>query len=140
MMTRPSSYNIEQFKNCILVTLRGNWTMATNIQYLAVMAEEINKRKGRPFHLIVDMRSWQIPTAKSFTQMKAAIKIDRRNQVSELWLEDDETNADHVAQKFFAETKFTLSRTKSVTDFIEQCAQKADDSVVQYVKIWLSNN
>tara|TARA_Y100000034_G_scaffold6266_1_gene6889 strand:- start:2378 stop:2797 length:420 start_codon:yes stop_codon:yes gene_type:complete len=139
-MTRATCYKIEQFKNCILVTLRGNWTMATNIEYLAVMAEEINKRKGRPFHLIVDMRSWQIPTAKTFTQMKAAIKIDRSNQVSELWLEDEDTKANHIAEKFFAETKFTLSRTKSITDFIEQCAQKADDNVVQYIKIWLTHN
>ncbi|MEC8233407.1 MAG: arginine decarboxylase [Pseudomonadota bacterium] len=114
--------------------------MATNIEYLAVMAEEINKRKGRPFHLIVDMRSWQIPTAKTFTQMKAAIKIDRSNQVSELWLEDEDTKANQIAEKFFAETKFTLSRTKSITDFIEQCAQKADDNVVQYIKIWLTHN
>ena len=54
-------FHIELFRNCMLVTLRGKWTMSTNIQYLGKLSESLKARQGKPFHLFVDMRGWQIP-------------------------------------------------------------------------------
>ena len=48
------------------------------------------------------MRSWQIPNSDTFNQIKAPIKLDRRSQLSETWLEDEATDADHIAEKFFS--------------------------------------
>ena len=36
------------------------------------------------------MRSWQIPNSDTFNQIKAPIKLDRRSQLSETWLEDEQ--------------------------------------------------
>ncbi|MBJ2129154.1 arginine decarboxylase [Alteromonas sp. IB21] len=140
MSTTP--FQIEQFRNCMLVALRGKWTMSTNIQYLAKLSESLKARQGRPFHLFVDMRGWQIPKSDNFNQIKSSITLDRRNQLSELWLENDETDAEHIARRFFnsPSTKlgFTLFRTKNVSDFITHCEDKADDVVMEYVRSWIA--
>lgn len=134
-------FHIELFRNCMLVTLRGKWTMSTNIQYLGKLSESLKARQGKPFHLFVDMRGWQIPKSDNFNQIKSSITLDRRNQLSELWLENEETDAEHIAQKFFnsSSTKlgFTLIRTHNVIDFITHCEDKADDVAMEYVRTWI---
>ncbi|MDO6566938.1 arginine decarboxylase [Alteromonas sp. 1_MG-2023] len=113
-------YQIEVFKDVILVTLRGDWDMNTNIQYLAFFADTLKSRRGKAFHVLVDMRTWKVPDSVSFAKMKAPIQLDRRNQLSETWLEDGETVADHIANKFFNEQNFTLQRTKDIESFMQQ--------------------
>jgi hypothetical protein len=133
-------YHIEQFKNCILVTLRGEWDMATNIRYLGELSDCLEKRSGKPFHLIVDMRVWQDPRSDSNIKMKSTIKLDRRNQLSELWLEDDNSETDHIVENFFTDIAFTLDRTKHFSTFIALCETKAEPVVVDYIKSWVSRN
>lgn len=141
MSTTP--FHIEQFRNCIFVTLRGKWNMSTNIQYLAHLSDCLKTRKGRPFHLFIDMRTWQVPQSDTFNQIKAPIKLDRRNQLSETWLEDDETDAEHIAQKFFKSSTvnlgFELERTQNISEFIAYCEEKADKIVIDYVRTWIGS-
>lgn len=132
-------YHIEQVRNCILVTLRGEWNESTNIQYLAALSEFLKRRRGRPFSLLVDMRTWQIPKSETFNQIKAPIKLDRRNQLYELWLECEETDADHVAQKMREEVSIPLKRTNSVSQFLACCAQRNDTDTVEQIKTWVEN-
>ena len=40
-------YKIENLDNWICITLRGVWDMATNIQYLSALANELNAKKGK---------------------------------------------------------------------------------------------
>lgn len=138
MPTAP--FNIEQFHNCLLVTLRGKWDMATNIQYLAQLSESLKRRRGRPFHLLVDMRTWQIPKSDSFNQMKAPIKLDRRNQLSEVWLENEDTDADHTANKFLSEQRFSLTRTKDEQVFLTHSQTLVDEVVMSYIRSWIEND
>ena len=132
-------YHIEQVSNCILVTLRGEWNESTNIQYLAALSEFLKRRRGRPFSLLVDMRTWQIPKSETFNQIKAPIKLDRRNQLYEIWLECEETDADHVAQKMREEVSTPLKRTNSVSQFLASCAQRNDSDTVEQIKTWVEN-
>jgi hypothetical protein len=137
---RFAPYHIEQFKNCILVTLRGEWDMATNIRYLGELSDCLEKRSGKPFHLIVDMRVWQDPKSDSNMKMKSTVKLDRRNQQSELWLEDDDSETNHIVENFFLDVAFTLDRTKDVSAFMQLCENKAEPIVVDYIKSWVARN
>ncbi|MEC8232271.1 MAG: arginine decarboxylase [Pseudomonadota bacterium] len=138
MLVAP--YHIEQFKNCILVTLRGDWDMATNIRYLGELSDCLKQRSGKPFHLIVDMRSWQDPKSDSNMRMKSTIRLDRRNQLSELWLEDENSDTGHIVENFFADVSFPLDRTQSLTEFFSLCETKAEPLVVEYIKSWVAQN
>ncbi|CAD5248273.1 conserved hypothetical protein [Alteromonas sp. 38] len=131
-------YHIEVFQDLILVTLRGRWDMSTNIQYLATFADTLNARRGKAFHIIVDMRSWEVPDSEFFARMKAPIQIDRRNQKIEIWLEDDKTVADHIAAKFFNEQNFTLHRTKNQDSFIRQVDSVFSGETKAYILEWVS--
>ncbi|BFT31893.1 hypothetical protein D210916BOD24_30690 [Alteromonas sp. D210916BOD_24] len=132
-------YHIEQVSNCILVTLRGEWSESTNIQYLAALSEYLKRRRGRPFILLVDMRTWQIPKSETFNQIKAPFKLDRRNQLYEIWLECEGTDADHVAEKMRLEAKTPLERTHSVSQFLASCADKTDNKALAHITAWVEN-
>ena len=116
--------------------------MATNIQYLAKLSECLKTRKGRPFHMFVDMRTWQIPKSDTFNQIKAPIKLDRRSQLSEIWLEDETTDADHIAEKFLTSPmvnlRFRLQRTQDISDFLKHGEQKADVVTLEYIRTWVA--
>lgn len=114
--------------------------MATNILYLAQLAESLKRRRGRPFHLLVDMRTWQIPKSDSFNQMKAPIKLDRRNQLSEMWLENEDTDADHIADKFLTEQRFSLTRTKDQQTFLAHSKTLVDEVTMAYITSWIEND
>lgn len=113
--------------------------MSTNIQYLAQLSETLKSRKGRPFHLFVDMRSWQIPNSDIYNQIKAPMKLDRRNQLGELWLEDERTDYGTIAEKFFSEQKFVLERTNTVDAFLKSVAERAGEVVANDIKNWVEN-
>lgn len=114
--------------------------MATNIRYLGELSDCLEKRSGKPFHLIVDMRVWQDPKSDSNMKMKSTVKLDRRNQQSELWLEDDDSETDHIVENFFLDVAFTLDRTKDVSAFMQLCENKAEPVVVDYIKSWVARN
>ena len=114
--------------------------MATNIRYLGELSDCLEKRSGKPFHLIVDMRVWQDPKSDSNMKMKSTVKLDRRNQQSELWLEDDDSETDHIVENFFSDVAFTLDRTKDVSAFMQLCENKAEPVVVDYIKSWVARN
>lgn len=92
--------------------------------------------------MFVDMRTWQIPKSDTFAQIKAPIKLDRRSQLSEIWLEDDATDADHIAAKFstspLVNLGFRLQRTQDISDFIKHCEQKADVVALEYIRTWVT--
>ncbi len=131
-------YHIEVFQDLILVTLRGRWDMNTNIQYLAAFGDTLKARRGKAFHIIVDMRTWEVPNSVSFAKMKAPIQLDRRNQLSETWLEDGETVADHIAAKFINEQNFTLHRTKDHDSFMSRVDLVFDIETKAYVQDWVA--
>ena len=131
-------YHIEVFQDLILVTLRGRWDMNTNIQYLAAFGDTLKARRGKAFHIIVDMRTWEVPNSVSFAKMKAPIQLDRRNQLSETWLEDGETVVDHIAAKFFNEQNFTLHRTKDHDSFMSRVDLVFDIETKAYVQDWVA--
>ena len=133
-------YHIDVFQDLILVTLRGRWDMNTNIQYLATFGDTLKARRGKAFHVIVDMRSWEVPHSESFARMKAPIHLDRRNQKIEIWLEDDNTVADHIAAKFFNEQNFTLHRTKDHNLFMTQVDSVFDNETKAYIQDWITAN
>lgn len=137
MSTVP--YEIRQVDNCYLVTLRGKWNMSTNIQYLAQLSETLKSRKGRSFHLLVDMRTWQIPNSNIYNQIKAQMKLDRRNQLGELWLEDECTDYGNIAEKFLSEQKFVLERTNTVDAFLRSVAKRAGEVAANDIKNWVEN-
>ena len=130
-------FDIEIFQNCILVTLRGHWDMGTNISYLGELSDVLQGRKGKSFHLFVDMRSWSIPNTDILRRIKEPVQLDRRNQLSELWLEDDKTDANHIADKFFEIQPFTFSRTNNVSTFLNDVGNRVEPSVMQYVTSWI---
>lgn len=130
-------FDIEIFQSCILVTLRGNWNMVTNVSYLGELSDVLQSRGGKPFHLFVDMRSWSIPNTDISRRIKEPVQLDRRNQLSELWLEDDKTEANHIAEKFFANQPFTFSRTNDVTTFLSDVDKRVEPSVMTYVTSWI---
>ena len=133
-------YHIEEFHDVILVTLRGCWNLNTNIQYLATFGDILNARRGKAFYIIVDMRTWRVPHSESFARIKAPIQIDRRNQKIEIWLEDDDTVADHIAAKFSNEQNFTLHRTKDLDSFIGQVDSVFEAETKAHIHEWLSRH
>jgi len=139
MSDNPSHrpFDIEIFQNCILVTLRGHWDMGTNISYLGELSDALQSRRGKPFHLFVDMRSWSIPNTDISRRIKEPVQLDRRNQLSELWLEDDTTDANHIAEKFLKNQPFTFSRTNDVTTFLSDVDKRVEPSVMAYVTSWI---
>ncbi|WP_334065154.1 arginine decarboxylase [Alteromonas genovensis] len=130
-------FDIEIFQNCILVTLRGHWDMGTNINYLVELSDILQSRKGKPFHLFVDMRSWSSTKTETVIRIKDSIQLDRRNQLSELWLEDDTTDANHIAQRYLENQPFTFSRTNDVTTFLSDIDKRVEPSVMAYVTSWI---
>ena len=132
-------YEIRQVDNCYLVILRGKWNMSTNIQYLAQLSETLKSRKGRAFHLFVDMRTWQIPNSDIYNQIKAPMKLDRRNQLGELWLEDECNDYGNIAEKFLSEQKFVLERTNTVDAFLKSVAERAGKVAANDIKSWVEN-
>jgi len=130
-------FDIEIFQSCILVTLRGHWNMVTNVNYLGELADVLQSRKGKSFHLLVDMRCWSIPDTDVSRRIKEPVQLDRRNQLSELWLEDDKTDANHIAENFIASQPFTFSRTKDVNTFLSDVEKRVEPSVMQYVTSWI---
>jgi hypothetical protein len=131
------SFDIEIFQNCILVTLRGNWDMVTNVNYLGELADVLQDRRGKPFHLLVDMRSWSIPNTDISRRIKEPVQLDRRNQLSEFWLEDDKTDANHIAEKFFENQPFIFNRTNDVTTFLSDVTKRVEPSMMDYVTSWI---
>lgn len=133
-------YQIEVLDDIVLVTLRGQWDMSTNIQYLAAFAEALNARRGKAFHIIVDMRTWVVPNTTLFTRIKAPIQIDRRNQRSEFWLEGPTSYVDHIAEKFAYEQNFQLLRNNDENAFLEHIeAAFSEDTTVRIVE-WLARH
>lgn len=130
-------FDIEIFQNCILVTLRGHWDMGTNVNYLGELSDALQSRRGKPFHLFVDMRSWSSTKTETVIRIKDSIQLDRRNQLSELWLEDDATDANHIAQRYLEKQPFTFSRTKDVNTFLSDVEKRVEPSVMAYVTSWI---
>ncbi|MAI64148.1 arginine decarboxylase [Alteromonas hispanica] len=131
------TFDIETYQNCILVTLRGHWDTATNISYLGELTTTLQKRNGKPFHLLVDIRAWSTPDSEIDSRIRQPIQLDRRNQLSELWLEDENTNADHIAKKYFVNEAFVLERTQDAGVFLGLASERVEPSTMAYVKSWV---
>lgn len=133
-------YRIEVVKNCICVTLRGHWDMTTNIQYLSTLANTLNDRKGSSYHLLVDMRTWVVPISAIAEKIKGHIQLDRRNQLSEIWLQSEEADIEHIADKFHDEHHFTLHRITDVQGFIDKVELLCGHESKKHIEAWLDRN
>lgn len=131
-------YQIEKYQDAILVTLRGSWDLGINIRYLSSLAEALDTRKGKKFRLLVDMRDWQAPNTPSAKRIKAAFQLDRRNQYAEIWLENESTDSEHLAAKFFNHVSFTLVRVNTIAQFIECACSNDSDEVKAYITDWIT--
>ena len=133
-------YKIENLDNWICITLRGVWDMATNIQYLSALANELNAKKGKSFNIAVDMRGWVVPFSEITERIKAPIHLDRRNQRCEVWLEEQGMKVDHIADKFFNEQHVKLTRTYSSSDFLAHINVLENEPLVSHMSQWLQQN
>jgi len=133
-------FTIEIFQNYLLVGLRGKWDMSTNIHYLSKLASSLQRCNGKAFHMVVDMRGWQIPNDTISEKIKAPIHLDRRNQRSEIWLEDSNTVADHIAEKVASEQSVHLLRTDSTSRVIEWVRQYSSAAAAERISQWLADN
>lgn len=114
--------------------------MSTNIHYLSTLALSLQTCNSKAFHMVVDMRGWQIPNDTLSEKIKAPIHLDRRNQRSEIWLEDSDTVADHIADKVTSEQSVHLLRTDSTSRVIEWVSKQSSPSVTEHISQWLADN
>lgn len=114
--------------------------MSTNIHYLSTLTSSLQTCNSKAFHMVVDMRGWQIPYDAVSEKIKAPIHLDRRNQRSEIWLEDCNTLADHIADKVSSEQSVHLLRTDSTSRVIEWVKQQSSPSVTEHIRQWLVDN
>lgn len=133
-------FTIEIFQNYLLVVLRGQWGMSTNIHYLSTLASSLKACNSKAFHIIVDMRGWEIPNDTVLEKIKAPIHLDRRNQRNEIWLEDSNTIADHIADKVSSEQSVNLLRTDSTSRVIEWVKRQSSSPVAEHISQWLADN
>lgn len=133
-------FRIEHAGNCLLCTLRGTWSLATDIQYLATLAEETKSKKGQAYILIADIRSWQPPEAELIEKVVSPLQFDSRNQQGEFWLEDEHTRADYIAQNLKPMKNASLIRSRSPSDLLTFVSENCVKETYQGVAKWLQNN
>ena len=129
-------YHIQAIGHCFLVKKSGLWELSTDLQYIAELAEELKKRQGNAFYLVVDMRGMVIPEHVKNNNEKYPIFLDRRNQKGEIWLLDDFAQADHLL-KYFKNVSFELKRTTSRDECIEWLTQHLSKPTLDAVSLWL---
>lgn len=95
-MPAPASFQINIANNTIHVQLRGEWDLATDIDYLNQLSQAMRRCHNRPWALVVDMRGWLVPEEILNFKSKINLQIDRRNQAVECWLVDDMVQGNHV--------------------------------------------
>ncbi|GEM_PF-182744 len=133
-------FRIEHAGNCLLCTLRGKWSLAVDIQYLAALAEETKRKKGQAYFVIADIRTWQPPEAALLEKVVSPLQFDSRNQQGEFWLEDEYTRADYIAQNLKPMKNASLVRSRAASELLIFVRKNCLDSTYKGVAKWLQNN
>ncbi len=130
------SFSITTCGNCILIKKSEEWDFQTDIAYLSALCNEMNKRKGKAFYVVADMRGWRVPDAVKQSKAKVAITMDRRNQKGEIWLLSDMSAADHLLPYFEGEP-FPLERVTTSDALLAWISPRVPESVAQEIALWL---
>ncbi|WP_218310431.1 hypothetical protein [Alteromonas antoniana] len=130
------SFSIKTCGNCILIKKSEEWDLKTDIAYLSALCNEMNKRKGKAFYVVADMRNWSVPDAVKQSKTKVAITMDRRNQKGEIWLLSDMAAADHLLS-FFDGEPFPLERVTTSDELLAWISPRVAESVSQEIAQWL---
>lgn len=135
-MSAPS-FSINTSGNCILIKKTADWDLKTDIAYLSALCEQMLKRKGKAFYVVVDMRGWHVPDSVKQAKIKSTNKLDRRNQKGEIWLLSELTAADHLLHHFKDEP-FPLERVTTSDALLAWITPRVTESVSKEIAQWLS--
>lgn len=131
------SFSIKTCGNCILIKKTAEWDFKTDIAYLSALCDEMNKRKGKAFYVVADMRGWRVPDSVKQSKAKVPIVMDRRNQKGEIWLLSELRDAEHLLQ-YFKDEPFPLERVTTTEALLRWIAPRVTESVTREITIWLS--
>lgn len=92
----PGSFEIVSNKNVIKVKLSGVWDIKVDFAYLTELTNHMQKMRGNPWCIIVDMRGWIVPEAHKNCNHKVNLQLDRRNQKAECWIVDHPSQGDFL--------------------------------------------
>lgn len=130
------SFSIKTCGNCILIKKSVVWDLKTDIAYLGALCNEMNKRKGKAFYVVADMRGWRAPDAVKQSKAKVAISMDRRNQKGEIWLLNEITATDHLLP-FFEGEPFPLERVTTSDALLAWITPRISENVAEEIALWL---
>lgn len=87
-MANEADFRVEIVGNLIKVRLSGQWTIQADLAYLTELGAQIQKMRGKPWAMLVDMRGWVMPQDLYNSKFKSKLTLDRRNQKIECWIVD----------------------------------------------------
>lgn len=121
----------------ILVRKTGYWDIVTDIAYITDLAQAFARFKSRQFVVFVDMRGWICSDEVKKSEFKTDIELDRRAQVAECWVVDENKYSDHLL-KFVALPSLDFLRTQSLDEANEWIArQTLTTNEIDKLKAWL---
>lgn len=132
----PPSFSIKTCGNCILIKKTADWDFKTDIAYLSALCNEMNKRKGKAFYVVADMRNWRVPDTVKQSKIKMPVELDRRNQKGEIWLLSELSAADHLLP-YFKDEPFPLERVTTKDALLAWISPRVSESVAQEIARWL---
>jgi hypothetical protein len=88
-MENYADFKIDVVGNLIKVKICGTWTIQADLAYLTELGAQIQKMRGKPWAMLVDMRGWVMPEDLYNSKFKSKLSLDRRNQKVECWIVDD---------------------------------------------------
>ncbi|WP_339772963.1 hypothetical protein [uncultured Paraglaciecola sp.] len=96
----PPYYRITVKSRLIVVQIKGQWTLQTDMAYLSDLGETMHAMRGNTWAVLVDMRGWVIPKSVSSSPLKSDVNLDRRNQKLECWVVDSPSQGDALLPYF----------------------------------------
>lgn len=118
MTSATCEFSIERHKNVIYITLTGVWTIQKDLEYLTQLVETLDAFRGREWGMCVDMRGWVLPEDVFNSPFKSKVMLNRRTQVTEVWIVDDLEQGNELLP-FFKETKFLPRKVFDKDDAIQ---------------------
>ena len=106
------SFDITTEGNVIWVDLRGVWDIKVDFAYLTELTQHMQKMRGNPWCIIVDMRGWIVPDNHQACNEKVDLRLDRRNQKAEVWIVEDPEQGDFLVH-FMKEAGFPFAKVRS---------------------------
>ena len=108
----PGSFKVETRNNIIRVELKGVWDIKVDFAYLTELTQHMQKMRGNPWCIVVDMRGWIVPDNHKTSNEKVDLSLDRRNQKAEVWIVDDPSQGDFLIH-FMTDAGFPFRKVNS---------------------------